>query len=162
MLPYHAGGTVSIPDTISRQQGQALARRTITPSDLKKWPGLTFDGAGKLGAKRAFIGPTEAESLPLKLPHLVFGNGSHVLPEDAAFATSPDGSLLAASFATLITVVHRHCHIIELHNRRQRCPSTLKPTRFRWPRPPAHRPPSIDRREQPPNSAPKRNFYLPS
>ena len=115
-----------IPDTISRQQEQTLARRTITPSDLRKWPGLTFDGAGSLEVGRAFVGPTVSESLALKLKRLVFNSGSSSRYY-RTFALSPDSTLFAAPSssstivvwrlpdALLVQQLHEHGHTNEIY-----------------------------------------------
>lgn len=88
---------------ISRDQERAIARRAISPSDMYKWPGLTFDAAGTLQTGRIFIGPTEADSRPFKLKHLVFMGSSRDM-RCWGFAVSPDGKLLAVSFWSTILV----------------------------------------------------------
>ena len=105
--PYYEGGTISIPDTISRQQKRALAHPTITPSDPYKWPGLSPEGAASMETGRVFIGPTEADTHDLKCTHSVFRDASPRFSGCRTSAVSPDGKLLAASFWSNTALVWR-------------------------------------------------------
>ena len=56
---------------------------------------------------RVFIGPTEADTHDLKCIHFVFRDASPEFPRRLAFAVSPDGKLLAASFQSNTALVWR-------------------------------------------------------
>ena len=92
---------------ISRDRERAVARRAIAPTDIYKWPGLSFDGSGSLETGKVFIGSTHADVHPLKFNHLVFKDSSSRLGNSPCFALSPDGTLLAASFDTNAVLVWR-------------------------------------------------------
>lgn len=98
---------ISIANTIFKQQEKAFTRRTVTPSDKYKYSRLSFDGAGSLETERVFIGPTEEDTHPLKLNHLIFRDTSSLLGDCYCFAISPDGKLLAASPGTSNVLVWR-------------------------------------------------------
>ncbi|EKM58803.1 uncharacterized protein PHACADRAFT_112900 [Phanerochaete carnosa HHB-10118-sp] len=86
---------------------RTLARSTITPTDLVKWPGITLDGAGLPGARRVFIGPTETEARSLKLRQLVFADSLNPSASCTRFSLSTDGKLLAACFGSSDILVWR-------------------------------------------------------
>ena len=92
---------------ISRNRERAVARRAITPTDIHKWPGLSFDGSGSLETGNVFIGSTDADARPLKFDHLVFKDSSSRSSNCVCFALSPDDTLLAASFHTNTVLVWR-------------------------------------------------------
>ena len=83
---------------IFRDRKRAVARRAIAPTDIYKWPGLSFDDAGSLETGKVFIGSTDVDTRPLKFDHLVFADSSRYSNWCLCFALSPDGTLLAASF----------------------------------------------------------------
>ena len=101
------GAAVSIPDTILKQQARTVARRAIASTDIYKWPGLSFDGAGSLETGRIFIGPSDADTRPLKWNHSAFQSSSRSSRECEFFAVSPDGKLLSASFQRSTALVWR-------------------------------------------------------
>ena len=92
---------------ISRDQERAVARRAIAPTDIYKWPGLSFDGAGILETGKVSVGFTDVDARPLKFNHLVFADSSSESSECSCFAVSPDDTLLAASFYTKTVLVWR-------------------------------------------------------
>ena len=92
---------------ISRDRERAVACRAIAPTDIYKWPGLSFDGAGSLETGKVFIGSTHADAHPLKFDHLVFKDSLSGSNDCECFALSPDGTLLAASFDTNTVLVWR-------------------------------------------------------
>ena len=92
---------------ISRDRKRGVARRAIAPTDIYKWPGLSFDGAGSLETGKVFIGSTNADVHLLKFDHLVFKDSSSRLGNSPCFALSPDGTLFAASFDTNTVLVWR-------------------------------------------------------
>ena len=92
---------------ISRDRKRAVARRQIAPTDVYKWPRLSFDDAGSLETGKVFIGFTRADARPLKCDHLIFADSARDSGYSACFALSPDGSLLAASFHTSTVLVWR-------------------------------------------------------
>ncbi|EKM58828.1 uncharacterized protein PHACADRAFT_85530 [Phanerochaete carnosa HHB-10118-sp] len=94
-------------DVISHEQECALARRTITPSDLAEWQNIAFDDASRFGDVRAFIGPTEAEAWPLKFKRLTFVDSRNPSANCKCFALSTDHKLLAASFESCELLVWR-------------------------------------------------------
>ncbi|EKM58905.1 uncharacterized protein PHACADRAFT_249019 [Phanerochaete carnosa HHB-10118-sp] len=85
-------------DVICNEQERAVARRTITKSDMAKWPYITTDSAGRLDGGLVFVGPTEAEARPLKLKHFIFADSQDPSSRFKRYALSDDGELLAASF----------------------------------------------------------------
>ena len=92
---------------ISRDRKRAVARRAIAPTDIYKWPNLSFDGAGSLGTGKVFIGSIDPDARPLEFDHLVFTDSSRGSFNCRCFALSPDGTLLAASFDTTTALVWR-------------------------------------------------------
>ena len=92
---------------ISRDRKRAVARRAIVPTDIYRWPRLSFDDAGSLEAGKVFIGSTDADARPLKFDHLVFKDSSSGSYWCLCFALSPDDTLLAASFHTNTVLVWR-------------------------------------------------------
>lgn len=101
-----AVGCISIHAMISRDQERAFARRAIKPSDIYKWPGLSFDGAGSLETGHVFIGAPRPGTPPLKWSHVVLGRSSKAR-SCTCLAISADGELLAASFESNATLVWR-------------------------------------------------------
>ena len=92
---------------ISRDRKRAVARRAIALTDIYKWPGLSFDGAGSLETEKAFIGSTRVNARPLKFDHLVFTDSSSNSNSCECFTISLDGTLLAASFQAKTVLVWR-------------------------------------------------------
>ena len=92
---------------VSRNRKRAVACRAIAPTDIYRWPGLSFDGAGSLETGKIFIGSTNADARPLKCNHLVFKDSSSNSSFCECFALSPDGTLLAVSFWTNTVLVWR-------------------------------------------------------
>ena len=91
-------GWISISDAISRDQARTIARRTIPPSDLHKWPGLTVNDASSSETCLAFIGPTAADTHSVKWRHSLFRDVSGNSNDCRCMVASADGTLLAASF----------------------------------------------------------------
>lgn len=92
---------------ISRDRQRTVIRRTIAHSDIYKWPGLSFDGAGSLETGWVvFAGPTEADAFSLEWKYLVFMDPSSGHACDC-FTVSSDGGLLAASFHADTVLVWR-------------------------------------------------------
>ena len=89
---------------ISRDLERAVARRAIAPTDVYRWPALSFDGAGSLETGRVFIGLTVDDTRPLKPKHFVFTDSSNRDCSCYSFAVSHDGKLLAASFWSTVLV----------------------------------------------------------
>ena len=92
---------------ISRDQERAVARRSIAPSDIYKWPGLSFDDASILETGKLFIGSTDADTHPLISKHFVFTDSLSDTGRCLCYAISSDGTLIAASFKTETVLVWR-------------------------------------------------------
>ena len=95
---------------ISRNWQRAVARRAVAPTDIYKWPGLSFDDAGSLETGKVSIGSTDADTRPLTCDHLVFTHslsGSDKYYWCITMTVSPDGTLLAASFSANTVLVWR-------------------------------------------------------
>ncbi|EKM58914.1 uncharacterized protein PHACADRAFT_86507, partial [Phanerochaete carnosa HHB-10118-sp] len=85
-------------DVICNERSRAVARRTITRSDLAKWPYIATNDAGLLDDGHAFIGTTEAKARSVKLKHLVFAGSHYPSKYLRRYTLSVDGKLLAGSF----------------------------------------------------------------
>ncbi|EKM50227.1 uncharacterized protein PHACADRAFT_264839 [Phanerochaete carnosa HHB-10118-sp] len=87
-------------DVVTHERARAFAHRRITRTDLKKWSGITVDGAGLLEDWQVFIGPAETSAQPLKSKRIIFMDtqDSHSFRNCASATLSSDGTLLAASF----------------------------------------------------------------
>ncbi|EKM58879.1 uncharacterized protein PHACADRAFT_248983, partial [Phanerochaete carnosa HHB-10118-sp] len=101
-------GSLCAKDVVSHERKRAFTRRTIIAPDLAKWSGITFENAGRMEDMLVFIpGPTEEESIPLKLQYLVFADSRDTSKTCQCFALSNDGKLLAASFWSSDVLVWR-------------------------------------------------------
>ncbi|EKM56570.1 uncharacterized protein PHACADRAFT_253777 [Phanerochaete carnosa HHB-10118-sp] len=94
-------------DAISHEKTLRFTRRTITASDLTKWPGAAIDGAGHLREGRVFTGSSRTEAQPLKLKRITFSDPRSSPHYCKFFALSEDGKLLAASFNSNDVLVWR-------------------------------------------------------
>ena len=97
-------GSISIPEMISRDQERAVARRAIAPTDIYKWPGLSFSGASSLKTGKACIGPYTRS---LKWSHFIFQDSLSESKLCLCLAVSTDGRFLAAGFDPGTVIVWR-------------------------------------------------------
>ena len=113
MLTSPAGGTISIHKLLASERVQKLERRFVTVSDLRRWPKISYGGAGipSMAPVKFTDNPDDdsSPSVPTKWPYIEFLDPSTANDtlSVTAFAASPDGKLLAAIEGTLGIVVWR-------------------------------------------------------